>query len=65
MKKNPGYLDELAAEYGVFISGLRLNTQLRKAAPRRLQGMIVPAEHRLDLQQAMEYLTEGGVPYVG
>ncbi len=65
MKKKPGYLDELAAEYGVFISDLRVKPQLCKTALHKLQGMTVPAERRPDWQRAMEYLTEGGVPHVG
>ena len=45
MAKEHGYLDELAAHYGVFISDLRIYPHLRDAAIRKLENSVVP-EHR-------------------
>jgi len=56
MAKELGYLDELAAYYGVFISDLRMYSQLRNAAIRKLENSLVPEHRRQERQQALEYL---------
>jgi len=62
--KEHGYVDELAAHYGVFISDLRIYPHLRDAAIRRLENSVVPEHRRQEWQRALEYLTGSGVPVV-
>lgn len=62
MAKELGYLDELAAYYGVFISDLRMHSQLRNAAIRKLENSLVPEHRRQERQQALKYLTGSEVP---
>ena len=64
MAKEYGYLDELAAHYGVFISDLRICPHLRDAAIRKLENSVVPEHRRQDWQRALEYLTGSEVPVV-
>ena len=64
MEKELGYLDELAAHYGVFISDLRIYPHLRDAAIRKLENSVVPEHRRQEWQKALEYLTESEVPVV-
>ena len=64
MEKELGYLDELAAHYGVFISDLRIYPHLRDAAIRKLENTAVPAHRQQEWQRALEYLTESEVPMV-
>lgn len=62
MAKELGYLDELAAYYGVFISDLRMYPHLRGAAIRKLENSVVPEHRRQEWQRALEYLTGSEVP---
>ena len=64
MAKKHGYLDELAAHYGVFISDLRIYPHLRDAAIRKLENSVVLEHRRQEWQKALEYLTESEVPVV-
>ena len=64
MAKEHGYLDELAAHYGVFISDLRIYPHLRDAAIRKLENSVVPEYRRQEWQRALEYLTGSEVPVV-
>ena len=64
MAKEHGYLDELAAHYGVFISDLRIYPHLRDAAIRKLENSVIPEHRRQEWQRAMEYLAESEVPMV-
>jgi len=64
MAKELGYLDELAAYYGVFISDLRMYSQLRNAAIRKLENSVIPEHRRHEWQQALEYLIGSEVPVV-
>ena len=64
MAKEHGYLDELAAHYGVFISDLRIYPHLRDAAIRKLENSVVPEHRRQDWQRALEYLIGSEVPVV-
>ena len=64
MEKEHGYLDELAAHYGVFISDLRIYPHLRDAAIRKLENTAVPEHRQKEWQRAMEYLAESEVPAV-
>ena len=64
MEKEHGYLDKLAAHYGVFISDLRIYPHLRDVAIRKLENSVVPKHRRQDWQRALEYLTGSGVPVV-
>ena len=64
MEKEHGYLDELAAHYGVFISDLRIYPHLRDAAIRKLENTAVPEHRQQEWQRAMEYLAESEVPAV-
>ena len=64
MEKEHGYLDELAAHYGVFISDLRIYPQLRDAAIRKLENSVVPEYRRQEWQRSLEYLTGSEVPVV-
>ena len=64
MAKKHGYLDELAAHYGVFISDLRIYPHLRDAAIRKLENSVVPEHRQQEWQKALEYLTESEVPVV-
>ena len=64
MAKEHGYLDELAAHYGVFISDLRIYPHLRDAAIRKLEHSVVPEHRRQEWQRALEYLTGSGVSLV-
>ena len=54
MEKELGYLDELAAHYGVFISDLRIYPHLRDAAIRKLENTAVPARRQQEWQRALE-----------
>lgn len=56
MKKPPGFLDDLAAKYGVFISDLRLKPQLRQTALQDLKSIAVPLDRQQEWQEAMDYL---------
>ena len=64
MEKEHGYLDKLAAHYGVFISDLRIYPHLRDVAIRKLENSVVPEHRRPEWQRALEYLTGSGVPVV-
>ena len=64
MEKEHGYLDELVAHYGVFISDLRIYPHLRNAAIRKLENSVVPEHRRQEWQRALEYLTESEVRIV-
>jgi len=64
MAKELGYLDELAAHYGVFISDLRIYPHLQDAAIRKLENSVVPEHRRQEWQRALEYLTGSEVPVV-
>ena len=64
MEKEHGYLDELAAHYGVFISDLRIYPHLRDAAIRKLENTAVPEHRQQEWRRALEYLTESEVSMV-
>lgn len=59
MEKEYGYLDELAAHYGVLISDLRIYPHLRNAAIRKLGNTAVPQHRQQEWQRAMDYLQGG------
>ncbi len=59
MEKEPGYLDELAEWYSVFISDFRTNPQLRSVALVQMKCQFVPTHRQEDWQRAIDYLTEG------
>ena len=59
MAKELGYLDELAAHYGVFISDLRIYPHLQDAAIRKLENTAVSERRRQEWQKAMDYLKGG------
>lgn len=61
MAKEIGYLDELAAHYGILISDFQFSPLLRGAALRRLENKSVPVHRQLEWRRAMEYLAEGGL----
>lgn len=61
MAEEIGYLDELAAHYGIFISDFQFNPLLRDAALRKLERMTVPVHRQAEWQKAVEYLTGGGL----
>lgn len=56
MKNSFGFLDDLAAKYGVFISDLRIRPQLCQTAIRDLNITEVPADRQQEWHEAMAYL---------